>query len=646
MENDIFSKAIEIRTVEEKLLELFSKGRLSGTVHTSIGQEFSALAFCYNKLINGDKVFSNHRCHGHFMALTNNVKGFLFEMMGKADGVCGGIGSSQHLFSSNFMSNGTQGNLAPVAAGCALSFKLNKQSNIALLFIGDGTLGEGVIYETMNIASLFDLPLLIVCENNKYAQSTPIQKNLAGSIQNRAQSFNLKYYYESTQNHEDLLLLADESINYVRNNSKPAFFEVDTYRLAPHSKGDDDRDIKEINLFKSKDPIVRYMKDKEKDYIIIKNKVEKKIEKIIKEADDLDETKFDNYHILKSTSNNSIKLSEIRSIKKFQGRLLNEYFIDKMENNHKMIFIGEDVHSPYGGAFKVAKNLSILYPDRVFTTPISESAIAGLGNGLALSGFKPYVEIMFGDFMPLVLEQIINGASKFKHMYNHNINCPVVFRTPMGGKRGYGPTHSQSLERLLIGIDNVKVFSLNVLVDPKIIYDKVYLEDDPSIVVENKLDYGKFILNDIPKGYCAYLTNEPDATCIIKKENIKKPDITVFTYGGSITDVILALDEFTDDTNFEIIVPTVIHPLNIDCVIASLQQSKRLIAIEEGSLFGGVTSELVANINEQVPDLYFRLKRIGAIPISIPSVRSLENKVLPSKDRIIYEIKEFISGCN
>jgi len=639
-------KAIEIRAVEEKLIDLFSKGQLTGTVHTSIGQEFSATAFCFKRLQAGDKVFSNHRCHGHFLALTDDVDGFLLEMMGKEGGVCGGIGSSQHLYSSSFMSNGTQGNLAPVALGSALSFNLFNSNNIAILFIGDGTMGEGVVYETMNIASLWSIPLLIVCENNGYAQSTPVEANLAGSIKKRVEAFDIQYYTEETKNVEELSILAQKSIDYVRKERKPAFFEVITYRLAAHSKGDDDRPLEEVSYHKKIDPINNYKKKNQVGYNEIRNKIDKKINEVVSYAENMPETKIENYYKVKPQKNNGdVILSKLAPIRKFQGRLLNQFFINKLKSDSKTIFVGEDVLSPYGGAFKIASGLSDLCPAQVFSTPISESAIAGIGNGLALSGFKPYVEIMFGDFFPLIMEQVINGASKFEHMYNHNINCPVVYRTPMGGKRGYGPTHSQSLDRFLIGIDNVKVFALNLLLDPKVVYDFVHEEKGPSIVIENKLDYGRFILFNIPIGYSAFLTNQDDFTCLIKKED-HAPNVTIFTYGGCVTDVLDAVEHFSGQISFDIVVPTVIHPLSVSCVIKSLKKSKKLIAIEEGSFIGSVSSELIGMIGESEPNLSYKLKRVGSLPVAIPSVRSLEDVVLPSKNRIIKEIREFLNESN
>ena len=153
--------------------------------------------------------------------------------------------------------------------------------------------------------------------------------------------------------------------------------------------------------------------------------------------------------------------------------------------------IGEDIRSPYGGAFKVTKGLSDHFPDRVFNAPISEASIVGMGNGLALHGHLPVCEIMFGDFMTLACDQFINHASKFRRMYNQQVTVPIVIRTPMGGGRGYGPTHSQSLEKHFMGVPHTQCLALHERISPEIVYNRLFDSiDRPTLVIENKLLYG------------------------------------------------------------------------------------------------------------------------------------------------------------
>ena len=245
---------LTIRLFEESLFKLYNDGKLSGTVHTYIGQEAIAVGVL-DQINENDIVFSNHRCHGHYLAKTNDVTGLLAEIMGKEGAICKGRGGSQHIYGDNFYSNGVQGNMFPVAAGVALSQKIKKNKGISIIFIGDGTFGEGVIYETLNLVSLWRIPLLIVVENNLYAQSTPLDKNFSGSFEYRAKAFNINFGQIETNDVREIHKRFSGVISNVRKNQEPHIEVINTYRLAPHSKGDDDRSIDEINSWKKKDPL-------------------------------------------------------------------------------------------------------------------------------------------------------------------------------------------------------------------------------------------------------------------------------------------------------------------------------------------------------------------------------------------------------
>src|SRR5580698_2932314 len=278
----IIRDALRIRKVEEKFLSLFSEGKLNGTVHTCVGQEFSALAFA-GQLKKKDFVFSNHRCHGHYIAFTDDVRGLMAELLGKASGTCGGIGSSQHLCNNNFFSNGIQGGIVPVAAGYALGNKLKQNDAIGVVYIGDGTLGEGALYETMNIISKWEIPLLIVCENNFYAQSTPQHINLAGDILARASAFGIRTGQGDTWSPESLMERAQEAIDYVRQESMPCFFLVDTYRLNAHSKGDDDRDPADVARYREKDFLNSFQQESPSYYEKYRDAVSQEVDALVED---------------------------------------------------------------------------------------------------------------------------------------------------------------------------------------------------------------------------------------------------------------------------------------------------------------------------------------------------------------------------
>jgi len=251
---NLFEKIVLIRQFENRLLELFSKGDLFGTTHTCVGQEATA-ATVMSLLSDDDVVFSNHRGHGHYLAKTNNPLGLMAEIMGREIGVCGGRGGSQHLCDTGFYSNGIQGGYLSNAMGMAFSEKYLDSDNIVVAFIGDGTLGEGAVYETLNMASLLKVPLLVIVENNFYAQTTPTEMNLAGSIVGRANAFNIASGEVESNDVAILYPIFKEVINKVRQERTPYVQEVRTYRLNAHSKGDDFRDTAEIERWRLKDPI-------------------------------------------------------------------------------------------------------------------------------------------------------------------------------------------------------------------------------------------------------------------------------------------------------------------------------------------------------------------------------------------------------
>jgi len=633
----VIKEALRIRKVEEKFLELFSLGKLNGTVHTCVGQELSAIAFA-GQLKKKDFVFSNHRCHGHYIAFTGDVRGLLAELLGKASGTCGGIGSSQHLCHNNFYSNGIQGGIVPVSAGYALGNKLKGNEGIGVVFIGDGTLGEGTLYETMNIISKWEIPLLIVCENNFYAQSTPQSVNLAGDILARAEAFGIRTDKADTWSPETLIPKAQEAISYVRGTGKPCFFLVETYRLNAHSKGDDDRDPAEVKEYLAKD-FLRRFEDESPSYFrmysdSIDGEINGMVDEILQEGT-LEPEKY--YRHEKRTFSGG--WTPLQPINKRQVELLNNFFREQIVADERTVFLGEDIHSPYGGAFKVTRELSFLAPQRVFSSPISESAITGISNGLALNGFKPCVEIMFGDFITLAFDQIVNHASKFHHMFNKKVSCPVVVRTPMGGRRGYGPTHSQTLDKFLVGIDNVKTVALNTLLDPAILYRSISAEQHPVVVIENKTDYGKKIAQQQWPNFVAE-RNEDEYPVVRIRPATSVPTLTIVAYGGMADVVAGMLDEIFREADHkpELLVPSLISDLPVDIVLDSLKHTGRLLVVEEGSGFAGIGSELIAAVVERA-EFRIKARRVAAHPVPIPSVKSLENEVLPDKKRILAEIK-------
>jgi len=251
----LYRSMYRIRRFEETVLEEFSHGRFFGTTHTYMGQEANAVGVLCN-LESEDIVVSNHRSHGHFLAYGGDMHALFAELMGKSTGVCAGRGGSQHLHWKNFYSNGVLGGTSPIATGIALAEKFKSNNTVTIAFLGDGALGEGVLYETLNMASLWSAPILFILENNRIAQTTSIDLNLAGDIPSRFSAFGIHTQLLDTS---DVLIIrstAGQAINEVRQKSCPQSLILNTHRFGPHSKGDDTRSKDEIlSLRKTFDPL-------------------------------------------------------------------------------------------------------------------------------------------------------------------------------------------------------------------------------------------------------------------------------------------------------------------------------------------------------------------------------------------------------
>jgi TPP-dependent pyruvate/acetoin dehydrogenase alpha subunit len=254
MEN-LYTALYRIRTFEEKVLDSFPQGVFFGTTHTYLGQEANAVGVIQS-LEPDDIVFSNHRCHGHFLAYGGSMRALFAELMGKATGVCGGRGGSQHLQWRNFYSNGVQGGIVPIATGIALAEKFKTTGAVTAAFLGDGTLGEGVVYEALNLAALWGAPILYVVENNRIAQTTPVESAVAGSIPARFQAFGIPALELESSDVLEIQTAAVDSLKAVRITGGPRALILHTCRFGPHSKGDDTRPPEDVaRLRQERDPI-------------------------------------------------------------------------------------------------------------------------------------------------------------------------------------------------------------------------------------------------------------------------------------------------------------------------------------------------------------------------------------------------------
>ncbi len=331
-----------------------------------------------------------------------------------------------------------------------------------------------------------------------------------------------------------------------------------------------------------------------------------------------------------------------------------------MAADQRVYLIGEDLLDPYGGAFKVARGLSTTFPERVISTPISEAGFTGLAAGMALRGLRPVVEIMFGDFVTLIADQVVNHIAKFHWMYSggkppeEQVRVPLVIRAPMGGRRGYGPTHSQTLEKLLLGVPGLRVLAPCALGDPGQLLRRAILEDDdPVLFVENKLlyllpvqeldDTGEFeICRHLPapeqaESGRALVTASYAPTYTLAVRGAPPPSLTLAAYGymAELARQAMLRLAYDHEVFVELVIPTQLAPFQVDEVLASAGRSGRLVTVEEGTYNLGWGAEIVARAAEALGPRLRAVSRVAALDLPVPSSGPLEAVILPSVEQIV-----------
>jgi pyruvate/2-oxoglutarate/acetoin dehydrogenase E1 component len=317
---------------------------------------------------------------------------------------------------------------------------------------------------------------------------------------------------------------------------------------------------------------------------------------------------------------------------------LNEGLRTSLTESQQVYLLGEDILDPYGGAFKVVRGLSTAYPDRVITTPVSEAGIVGLGVGMALRGLRPVVEIMFGDFLLLAADQIVNHAAKMRWMSGGRAKVPMVIRTPMGGRRGYGPTHSQTLEKHFMGAPGLHIVAVSALGNPSELLRRAILEDDdPVLFVEHKLLYACPVLNpDQIPDFEVEILRVSYPVYRVRLQGAPRPAVTIACYGYMTELARQAMRQMAYEHEIfaEMLVYTGLSPLDIEPLLTSAQATRRLVVAEEGTRALGWGAEMLARVGESGGEP-IRVRRVAAEDCPVPAAGTLEAGVLPQVEDIV-----------
>ena len=631
-----------IRITEQLILDLFGQGLLSGTTHTCIGQEFCQMAVVRALQHPNDVVLSNHRNHGHFLTYSGDFLGLVAEVMGREAGVCRGAGGSQHIAYRHFHSNGVQAGMTAIGVGQALARKRDNDSSIVTVIVGDGTLGEGLFYESLNLSAIWKVPVLFVVEHNHVAQTTATEHTLGGSILARGEAFGLQTF-RLDDTDTSFFEQAQQVVDTVRQTRRPGLVRIETRRLGPHSKGDDLRPAAEMEAIRKRDPLMKMGERlSPKTRGLIERSNCELIEGVRRAATQSPPSRFSSppMHVFGATPpatapphsrNPSSSVGNVRAALNASLRWL-------LETSEKTVVLGEDLHDPYGGAFKITQGLSSAFPDRVLSTPISEAAVVGAGIGLALAGYRPIVEVMFADFLTLAIDQIYNHAVKFGALFP-SLSVPLVIRAPSGGRRGYGPTHSQSPENILVSVPGLTVvFPTHRHDIGQLLIASTLCWDHPVVFFEHKLLYG---VERSPGAYDVVPSSAADPAAGLfptLRTGPAEPDLTLVAYGGILPVVEEVAEHLRDheELKVEIVALSLLAPLPRQTLRDLLAGRTRVVVVEESQSEFGVGAEIGAALLEGG----FRgsFLRIGSPPVPIPAARSLELDVLPGKPEILRRV--------
>jgi len=635
----LYESMQRIRKFEAEVSELFAGGSIPGFVHLYIGQEAVAVGACA-ALDSDDYITSTHRGHGHLIAKGGDLKKMMAELFGKETGYCRGRGGSMHIVDVGLGilgANGIVGAGTQIAAGAGLSAKLKKSGQVVICFFGDNATSEGMFHESINLASVWDLPVVFVCENNLYGQFTPYEKHSkVPDIAEKAKAYGIPGVIVDGNDVVAVMERTNEAIERARAGKGPTLIECKTYRWHGHYEGDvyPYRDDEEIERWKEKCPISNFRTKligegiaTQEELDSIDDAVDSAVKDAIDFADESPEpdpaTVGDNIVSIETVVES--QFSEEEPDENPLALTIQQTLRDEMLRDPNVVILGEDVTF---GIFGVTAGLVQEFgEERVLDTPISENIIAGAAVGAAMTGLRPVAEIEFGDFLTCCMDPIINQAAKMRFMTGGQVKMPLVIRTNTGAGFSAGAQHSQSLEAMLMHVPGLMIAVPSTPRDAKGLLTTAIRSDNPVLFFENKSMY--FNSGKVPKG--EYMI--PFGKADIKRAG---KDVTVVALASMVAKTLSVAERLQKDgISVEVVDPRTLAPLDRETIFESVKKTGRLVIVEEGCLTGGFGAEVAASAAKEAFDyLDAPIERVAAPDTPIPFAPMLEQTVVPDEDRI------------
>ncbi len=640
---DLLAHMIRIRRFEDTCAELYTQQKIRGFLHLYDGEEAIA-AGVIPALTERDRLVATYREHGHALVRGVPMTAVMAEMYGKAEGCSGGRGGSMHLFDATrlfYGGNAIVGGGLPLAGGLALADRMTGEDRVTACFFGEGAVAEGEFHETMNLAELWDLPILFVCENNGYAMGSALARTEAQTdIRQKAAAYGIEAERVDGMDVVAVEAAARRAIARIRETGRPHFLECTTYRFRAHSMFDAQlyRAKEEVAEWRPKGPIVRFQTwlldtglIHERDVSEIEARVDAEIAEAVAfaEAGTWEPVETLTHHVHgpppapvepAAPSGDTIEVTYREAVR--------EAIRDAMHRDDRVFLMGEDVGA-YGGCYAVSKGLMAEFGEaRIRDTPLSESGFTGAGIGAAAAGLRPIVELMTVNFSLLALDQILNTAATIRHMSGGQFGVPLVIRMATGAGKQLAAQHSHSLEGWYAHIPGLKVLAPATLEDARGMLWTALQDPDPVLIFENVMLYNRSGQIDAKAGAVDI------SRAAIRREG---RDVSLITYGGSLFKTLEAAEALeAEGISAEVIDLRSLRPLDDATIMASVAKTRRAVIVDEGWRSGSVSAEISARIMEQALwSLDAPVARVCAAEVPIPYPRHLEDASIPQVPAIV-----------
>lgn len=665
-------QVMEIRAFEDNISDLLGRAVLKGASHLYAGEEAVSVG-AVAAINKDDLITSTHRGHGHAHAHGDTAaetdaekqmhyNKMMAEVLGKAGGYCNGKGGSMHIADvahGNLGATGIVGGNIPVAVGAALAQKMMNTGKVVLCFFGDGATNTGNFHEALNMASIWDLPVVFIVENNKYAMSVPWAKtSKLPDAAARAVAYGIPGEVCDGMDVLSVRSTVAKAVDRARSGEGPSLVEAKTYRWYGHSHSDPRayRTREEEAEWKARDPMIVLREEMEalgwmteEEYSTIDEAVEEKMEAAMDYSNaspspDVSEVYTDVFAPSKFTEADYKKDRELRAkIAKGEvtreltySQALTEAMRDEMKKDDNVFLMGEDV-GLYGGAYGASRGLWEEFGEwRVLDTPISEATIGGAAVGAAMCGMRPIAEIMYVDFTPLCMDQVANQGGKNRYMFGGLTKVPMVLRTEGGAGRAIAAHHSQSLESLWTHLPGVYVVMPSTPYDAKGLLKAAIQDDNPVMFIEHKMLYKD--KGAVPEE--DYII--PFGVADVKREG---KDVTLISYSRMVLRGMEAAEELAKEgIDVEVIDLRTLKPLDMDTIVKSVKKTGRVVLATEAYKNTSFINEVMARINEEAFDwLDAPMVRVAAADVPVPRAELLEDEAIPNVGKLVEACRKVMS---